>query len=241
MSKRNYVYVAFDSDALSLLARVHQLRQKGIHINYQTDPDALIRRYAGYAGRVLDLIYSGEIRPFIVNTVYQQTQFMDFIGPFIKEYGYFSEITQDNKFEKKTRIRRLADAYCAPYLDKNQKPQKPPMEKEYSAYFDIMVPESDAMAMAEATDENCYFVTCNEKHFIYFKGREEKKERLMGIISINTMMGFGDETEIGLLVPRPMGFGTFGALVKDGIESLRLGQPQKTISAKTGEVDDLSK
>ncbi len=238
---RDYIYVAFDADALSLLAKVHQMRQNGEYIDHETNPDALIRKYAGYAIRVLDLIYSGEIRPFVVNTIYQQTHFMDFIKPFITEYCYFPHITAENRYEKRQRIKRLAEAYCAPYVDGRGITKRAPMDSEYNAYFDVVAPESDAVAMAEATEENCYFVTCNEKHFLWFKGREDKMERMWGIITINRVMDFGEQREQGVVVPKPMGFGMFGPLIRDGIREVDFLQPEKAISAKTGEMDDLTK
>lgn len=240
-SSRDYVYVAFDADALSLLSKIHERMERGEHIDYENDPDGLIRRYTGYAITTLNLIYQGKIRPFITNTIYQQTKFMSFIAPFIKKYGYFPYITTETRYEKRERVKKLAEEYCRPYINRFGREQRAPMDKLYNAYLDAIIPEDDAFAMAEATEENCFFVTCNEKHFIYFKGREEKKERLWGIITINRSLGCGEERETGFLTPRPFGMSEFGPLIRDGIDGLRFLQPETTISAATGEIDDLTK
>ncbi len=188
VNNKNYLYIAFDSDIFSSLADALKLRDP-------STPEYLKRKLLKSINDIenidylLDKIIAGEIRPVVVNTVFNEVSLVPHIAPFLKKFGYFPKTTKANRLKKREQVKDLAKAYCES-ADINGKTSTPPMKKAYNAYADEYTPSNDAIAMAEATIENCIFVTGNGKDFIFYGKDSDNTDRSSKIIAINIKKGY---------------------------------------------------
>ena len=230
-TKPEPIYVAFDSDILSELAILYtdEINNRTTNVT-RTAKDPLLREYGGYINRIYELIKEDLIRPVILNTIYNECTLVKFIEPFIIKHGYFPDYNLTNKTKKRNESKRLAQLYCEPYI--HQGVEYPaPMKIEYSAHDDSRRPQNDAYAMAEATIENCLFVTANEKDFISTRNEENRNSRAMGVLNINLQQGYYETNKYGKqIIPKPMSIKTFGALIKD-IRIFETPTPKRVVKA----------
>lgn len=238
-NEEKYIYVAFDTDCLSELAHLWQLKQKGVVFDQtKVKPSSLLGRYSGYFQHILSLIEQGKIRPFIVNTIYHESLLVDHIKPFIKEFGYFPDYNAANKVKKRRMKMDLARSYCKEF-EWNGRKYPAPMKIEFDANSDEFKPQNDAYAMAEATIEGCtFFITANEKDYISQRGEKTRNSRAYGIMLINLIKGFFTCNEHGeQRTTKPMSIATFGALV-NGIDGLTANNLENVVKASTVMIEE---
>ena len=231
MPNNEPVYVAFDSDLMSEFAIIYNDEKIGKITDFSNmSSDPLLRKYGGYIRNIYYLIKTDQIRPIVLNTVYNECMLVKFIEAFILKYGYFPDYNLKNKTQKRDEAKRLARLYCEEYEHKGVK-HFAPMKIEYNAHDDSMRPQNDAYAMAEATIENCIFVTANEKDFISAKKEDMNNSRALGILNINLQQGYYTETSTGrTIIPKPMSIRIFGPLAKT-ISEFEYAEPNKLIKA----------
>ena len=90
--------------------------------------------------------------------------------------------------------------------------------------------------MAQATVEGRCFITGNGQDFIFNKSMLSDKfhnARYKGIITINFSKGYYTESEEGSYnVPKPIHINTFGAMIKNGANGIKVPEnPGKIVKA----------
>ena len=212
------IYVAFDSNIISYLSTIHKLKSRGVEIERGKMQNEWIKKNLSYLLRLYDKIVAGEVKPVVLDTVYQETKMIPMCKKFISNFAYFPNYNQANKQEKREEILQLVNKYCSPYVNPiNGKEFPPAMDKRYCAATMKDEPENDAFLIAEATVENLVFVTANESDFIMShsdkwhnknlkEGENIRANRRQTIINVNKDNGYMSDDGN---VPRPEAFGAF--------------------------------
>ena len=232
MENNQPLYVAFDSCVLGDLATLYRADHGMI-----ADPKLKQRllddvKNKSYLTTILHAIENGDLRPVVVNTVFNEVSLATHTLSFIKEFGYFPNITEVNRLEKRSQVKKLAAAYCTPF-SKDGKSHTPPMQAKYNAYADDYAPSNDAFAMAETTIEKCIFVTSNEQDFISYGKAGEDTYRANKIIAINIQNGYfkDDPKEHFQYAPKPISVPVFAGALKTYLERRNIIQPDDTFVA----------
>lgn len=148
---------------------------------------------------IMDKIKSGELEVYISKYVLRENEHIDYVMEFKRKFCY-TKIT-DNK----EKIEDLANAYSSPYTENNTE-FLPPMDREYIAAFDKVVPSNDCFIMADATVNYSFLLTNNLQHFIYDKSSKDPNDhrRIDGIRAINVKKGYKRKGTNGDFIPQPM-------------------------------------
>ena len=224
MERTNPPAFDIDSDVLRCLTFLDILQEaNGGFVERETVPDPVLQSNFNYYCRILKYIKLGELRVVINDAVYQESKHSKSLVEFMKKYAYFPDVNMHTYQEQAEAASRLAYAYCQPYeIDGEKRPA--PMKFVYIADIKKRVPTNDAYAMAYATVGGRCFITANGRDFIFNERTGEDKnyhEISRGIMRINIERGYYSEEESGrFLVPKPIHLTTFGAIIKDGTESL---------------------
>lgn len=210
-------YFSIDSDLVLCLAEIHHIQRFYGKVEYYH----INKKY--FAARnnfneimyLYDLISTGKLKPVITNTVFQEisgsiyaTDSGNFDINIIKFFEDFCYAPKPNVLlsnRESDRVQVLAKKYCLPYKDNAKKKHPAPMKFKFNAYFNMMLPENDAVCVAEASEMNLSFLTYNGRHLIWRGKDEDAKVRTLGIVAINIQSGYYTQTPTGSkIVPKPM-------------------------------------
>lgn len=242
-NKKKSTYIAFDSDVLSDLALIHNLKTQDKDFEISTFHDKYLADNARRFKVIYDKIKSGEIKPIVLSTVFNETSFVPIIMDFIKEFGYFPKTDKHNKKKQLQEIKQLAKSYVKPYENEGRV-YTPPMKELYSAFAGGFVPSNDAFIMAEATYHGYLLVTANEKDYIYTDaGMERRKQklnatktRMIGICNINKENGYTMKDNSEFSTPIPISFIDFATRVaRNNLTNLNGGKSSVKVSDVMGE------
>ena len=202
----NKLYIAIDSDILRTLAYLNLLKKEHGFVDREKVKDHSLKKDLNYFLRLFKAIQNDEIRPLIVDAVFQESKHSETLVDFMREYCYFPNVNAVNYQEKAQKARELANLYCHEYTYREQV-YKAPMKSVFVADINKYVPTNDCYIMAQATIENCFLLTSNGQDFIFDKRNEDKSEndRVKGIARINILNGYCEETAEGSYsAPRPL-------------------------------------
>lgn len=238
MEKNNPLYFAIDSDILRELTFIDIIKKSNKTLEEITTTDPLLEKYGGYLQRLYFKMKTGEINLVIVDAVYQESKHSKSLVDFIKEYCYFPDINAINYQEKAEEARKLANAYCKPFIY-NEVEEQAPMKFVFIADINKSVPTNDCYIMAQATIEGISLITANGKDFIFNKRNASiEHDRSRGITIINEMNGYYDVNSKGKhIAPKPFHIYTLGPMIKKfdySDRKLEVSSPQnKLVKADT--------
>ncbi len=225
MENKEPLYFAIDSDVLRVLTYID------INIKYYPDcdlknsTDPLLRKWSGYLTRLYHRMKNDEIRFVIVDAVFQESQHSTSLLTFMKKYCYFPKINAVNYQRKAAEARRLANAYCEPYVV-GDKEYPAPMKKVFNAESGKSSPTNDCYIMAQATLEGISLITANGRDFIFDeKAGKENKFRAKGIMNINIARGYYSSKQGNFNTSRPFHIQTIGPMLKDDVLNIDLIEP----------------
>ena len=217
MVNKKSIYIAFDSDILRTLTLLDILKKEHGFIDINRINDKILKKDFNYFVKLYNSILNNEIRPLIVDAVYQESKHSTSLVSFMKSYCYFPNVNAANYQEKTEKARQLADAYTKDYANSKYEIQKAPMKKVFVADIKKYVPTNDCYIMAEATIENCPLLTSNGQDFIFNKRNSDKfnHERVKGIVEININNGYYKYDENGnKTTPKPVLIHTLTGILK---------------------------
>lgn len=208
-------YLSIDSDLVICLAEIHHLKKFYNKVEY-----GHLRKNFFAAKNNFDetmylynLISTGKLKPVITNTVFQEISGSIYatdtinsdIIKFFEDFCYAPKPNALLSNREMDRVQVLAKKYCLPYKDNAKKMHTAPMKFKFNAYFNMMLPENDAVCVAEASNMNLSFLTYNGRHLIWRGKDEDAKVRTLGIVSINIQNGYYTQTPLGSkIVPKPI-------------------------------------
>ena len=216
MTKNNPIYLALDSDVLRTLTLLYILKKEHGYIDIEKIKDNSLKKNFNYFNRLFTAIQHDEIRPLIVDAVYQESKHSPSLIEFMKTHCYFPNINAVNYQEKAEKARKLASEYVKPYTYKNEQFDAP-MKAMFVADVNKYVPTNDCYIMAQATVEHCSLLTGNGKDFIFNQRDEDKSNhnRVRGIAQINILNGyFSEETPGHFVTSKPVMINTLAAILK---------------------------
>lgn len=253
-------YIALDSDLVICFAQMYNCQKQ---FNLVTKSILKQNIYAAQNNFdeckfVFDSIMNGTIKPVVTNSIFNEISGSiygqsghltnNIMIEFLTTFCYAPKPNELLSKRRRDEIQVLAKRYCLPYKDKSGK-KDAPMNFTYNAYLDMTVPENDAVAMAEATCLNVYFLTYNGKHFVwkntgYFSDDSAPlKARTVGIIEINKQNNYFTKLPTGCeIVPKPMHLRDFVNAVKNcdgGIQYFDCSMPETNKLVKLGELIDI--
>ena len=217
MANRKPIYIAIDSDILRTLRLLDILKKEHGFIETDKIKDFVLKRDFNYFNRLFTAIENGEIKPLIVDAVYQESKHSPSLISFIKEYCYLPNVNAVNYQEKAEEARNLAYAYTKPYEFKGFE-NPAPMKAVFIADINKYVPTNDCYIMAQATIENCSLLTGNGKDFIFNQRNDDKfaHERVRGIAQININHGYYHEDIPGhYITSKPIMIDTLAKIIKN--------------------------
>ena len=218
MTNKNPIYLAIDSDVLRTLTLLDILKKEHSYVDIDKIKDSSLKKDFNYFNRLYNALNHDEIRPLIVDAVYQESKHSASLVNFMKNHCYFPKINLVNYQEKATEARELANAYCSPFkLGGKEFPA--PMKKVFHADENKHAPSNDCYIMAQATIEGICLITANGQDFIFDdKSNIENHFRSMGIINVNMIKGYcsGDVKKYG--IPRPYHIETIGPMIKQTLK-----------------------
>lgn len=222
MTSKKPLYLALDSDILRTITFLEVLKTEHGFIDINKIHNKVLKDDFNYFIKLLNAINQNEIRPLIVDAVYQESKHSDSLIAFMKKYCYFPNVNAVNYQEKAEKARKLANAYTKPYTyidryDGKEKQAQAPMKSVFIADINKYVPTNDCYIMAQATIENCPLLTGNGKDFIFNQRNEDKyaHERVKGIIDINILNGYYKTNNIGnKITTKPVMINTIASILK---------------------------
>ena len=217
MKKNKPAYLAIDSDVLRTLTHLDVLKMEHGHIDVSKIRNKVLKDDFNYFIKLYNAIVFDEVRPLIVDAVYQESKHSPSLISFMKNYCYFPNVNAANYQEKAEKARKLAIAYTNQYKDSKGQICDAPMKKEFVADINKYVPSNDCFIMAQATIENCPLLTGNGKDFIFNEKSADKynHERVKGIVEINIANGYNYQDEKGHnTTPKPIKINTLAGLLK---------------------------
>ena len=208
-------YISIDSDLVICLAEIHHLQRFYNKVEYYNIKKNFFAAKNNFDETMYlyNLISSGELKPVITNTVFQEisgsiyaTNKINYdIIKFFEDFCYAPKPNALLSNRQMDRVQVLAKKYCLPYEDNAKKKHPAPMKFKFNAYFNMMLPENDAVCVAEASEMNLSFLTYNGRHLIWRGKDEDAKVRTHGIITINLQNGYYTQSPTkSKIVPRPM-------------------------------------
>ena len=222
MTSKKPLYLALDSDILRTLTFLHVLKSEHGFIDRTKIHNKALKDDFNYFINLYNAINCNEIRPLIVDAVYQESKHSPSLVEFIKQFCYFPNVNAANYQEKAEKARKLANAYTKPYThtdryDGKEKHAPAPMKSVFIADINKYVPTNDCYIMAQATIENCPLLTGNGKDFIFNQRNEDKyaHERVNGIIDINILNGYYKTDDRGnKITTKPIMINTIAKILK---------------------------
>lgn len=213
--KHEETYISIDSDLVICLAEIHRIKNFYNTVEYYHIQKNFFAAKNDFNETMYlyDLISSGELKPVITNTVFQEISGSIYatdtinkdIIKFFEDFCYAPKPNALLSNRERDRVQVLAKKYCLPYKDNAKKKHPAPMKFKFNAYFNMMLPENDAVCVAEASEMNLSFLTYNGRHLIWRGKDEDAKVRTLGIVAINIQSGYYTQTPLGSkIVPKPM-------------------------------------
>ena len=253
-------YIALDSDLIICFANMYEYHKRFNIVDKKLLSKKLYAAQNNFeeCKFVFDCILDGSIKPVVTNSIFNEISGSIYgtsgdnrmVLDFLTKFCYTPKPNELLSKRRRDKIQVLAKAYCLPYKNKRGQVFQAPMNFTYSAYHDMTVPENDAVAMAEATCLNVYFLTYNGKHFVWknkgyldFGDDSPAKERTVGIIEINKQNKYFTTNKIGgEIVPKPMHLRNFVAAVKNcdgGLHYFDISEPNPDRLVKLASLVDL--
>ena len=176
-----HIYFALDSDVLTNLAELNQIKRKfpGLErseLRTKLDPDRhyMLNKNLNFYVELLNLAKCDKIRFLITPTTYYESKQLPWVRKFMNYMCYVPKLSIANYKHQEYLVRELAKAYCADYEvetedengEKVKVKRKAPLSPKYNAHAGDIVPD-DAYLMAEATVFNAILLTENGKHLCY--------------------------------------------------------------------------
>lgn len=223
MTSKKPLYLAFDSDILRTMTFLDVLKTTHGFIDTNKLHNKKLKDDFNYFIRLYNAIIHNEIRPLIVDAVYQESKHSASLVEFMKNFCYFPNVNAANYQEKAEKARILASQYTEPYESKAKyeseldKVKPAPMQKVFIADINKYVPTNDCYIMAQATIENCPLLTANGKDFIFNEKYVDKynHERVKGIIEINIANGYYKTDRNGnKITTKPIMINTIASILK---------------------------
>jgi len=216
MTNKNPIYLAIDSDVLRTLTLLDILKKEHSYVDIDKIKDSSLKKDFNYFNRLYNALNHDEIRPLIVDAVYQESKHSTSLLEFMKKYCYFPNVNAANYQEKAEKARHLANEYIKPYTFHNEQFDAP-MKAMFVADINKYVPTNDCYIMAQATVEHCSLLTGNGKDFIFNKRDEDRYShtRVRGIAQVNILHGyFSEETPGHYVTSKPLMINTIAAILK---------------------------
>lgn len=241
-------YIALDSDLIICFANMYDCYKKNNLVlkSYLNKKLFAVQNNFDECKFIFDCILDGSIKPVVTNSIfneisgsiYGRSSDNKMVIDFLTTFCYTPKTNELLSKRRRDKIQVLAKAYCLPYKNKQGKTFDAPMNFTYNAFHDMTVPENDAVAMAEATCLNVYFLTYNGKHFVWrnkgywnFDDDAPAKERTVGIVEINKQRGYFTTTKVGTeIIPKPMHLRDFVTAIKNcdgGLHYFDVAQPNE--------------
>ena len=194
--------IRIDSDMLRNLALFCKYTKDGNYlknIDYRKISDDHIKQYFDDYLFIMDKVKSGKLEIYVSRYVIREIEHIDYVMEFKSKFCHTKIIDNNDKIED------LANAYCSPYIENGEK-LLPPMDKQYVAAINKVVPTNDCYIMAEATVNFSFLLTNNLQHFIYDKSSPDPQDhrRIDGIRAINVKKGYSRKGKNGDFIPQPM-------------------------------------
>jgi len=191
-----------DSDIIRNLAHFSKITKEGTSIKYidtnRISNEHIKQNFEDYLF-IMDKIKSGELEIFVSKYVFREVEHIEYVFEFIQKYC-------SSKFSNNTEeIEKLANAYCNPYTE-NGEELLPPMNRQYVAAINKVVPTNDCYIMADATVNYSFLLTNNLQDYIYDKTSSNPQDhrRIDGIRAINVQHGYKRKGVNGDFIPQPM-------------------------------------
>lgn len=252
-----FTYLALDSDLLICFADMYNCYKlhKLVIKTYLRRNIYAIQNNFDECKFIFDAIIAGTIKPVVTNSIFNEISGSIYgkstdnkaMIEFLSTFCYAPKPNELLSKRKRDKIQVLAKNYCLPYKDGSGKTHNAPMNFTYNAYLDMTMPENDAVAMAEATYLNVYFLTYNGRHFVWktsnYFDEEPVKERTVGIININKQNNYTQKLPDGtVIVPKPMHLRDFVGAVKrceGGLQYFDCSAPDPKKLVKLAELIDI--
>lgn len=233
MTNKKTIYLAIDSDILRTLTLLDILKTEHGYVDIEKVKDVSLKKDFNYFNRLYNAILYDEIRPLVVDAVYQESKHSNSLIEFMKKYCYFPNVNAVNYQDKAEKARNLANAYTKPFIY-NGEHCDPPMKAVFVADINKYVPTNDCYIMAQATIEHCSLLTGNGKDFIFNQRHEDRyaHERVKGIAQVNILNGYFDEDSPGhYITPKPVMINTLAGILKYDDEFLSIEQNEDKVKA----------
>lgn len=233
MTNKKAVYLAIDSDILRTLTLLDILKTEYGFVDIDKIKDSTLKRDFNYFTRLYNAITHNEIKPLIVDAVYQESKHSNSLIEFMKKYCYFPNVNAVNYQEKAEKARNLANAYTKSFTY-NGENREPPMKAVFVADINKYVPTNDCYIMAQSTIEHCSLLTGNGKDFIFNEKNEDRyaHDRVKGITQVNILNGYFDEDTPGhYITPKPIMINTIAAILKYENEFVTISQNEDKVKA----------
>lgn len=196
-------YLAFDSDFLRALVRTDELLKSNKDLDFRFIQEFPFSKYGNLLKKIMLHITHDELKPVILEGVYNECKHIKPLLAFIQKYCYVDTRTNTlNCKDEADAVYKLASAYCTSY-EQNGRQEYAPMHMIYNALSGLYQPSNDAVIMAQATRAGICLATLNKKDYIVARKSEDVIEKqndsiVSKIIEINKLnpdLSFYDENE----------------------------------------------
>lgn len=154
------IYIALDTDALSMVVNFERYLIS-LENGEEVDADKKISRGVK---TLHELIKSGILKPVVTRTPLQECPKSQNYIRFLCEYCFTPDLSKEDREGYRNRVFKLAQQYC-----QKDSGGLAPMKSHFSHAQKTIVPDKDALVMAEASLLGVNLITNNAKHFVYYE------------------------------------------------------------------------